>query len=343
MGAGGQFVFSAPWEQVCRALTELANCDCEMIRAGTCSIFNSGVLNRTPTLSIQGGTDTLVLNFRLYAQSQVLASAGQSGALTQFSIYPGDEKVYMEEPNIVGYTEGSINANVKQIRVFIGTGSFNNAYVQNDGTGVGETIGDPPTFLSVDGNGIDQVIDGLENDIVYHFRTASVDEAGNIYAFMDNAYIKDPAGGNCPNPELTYGGNRDTCRYYGTPSKVLGLLSEDLNCFVATAAYGSALDPHIDTFRKFRFKVLLRSELGKKLNYAYYNYGPKLSRFIKDRPWAQMTARAILWPAWGFASISLYLGLNTWQSLLLFLTTTSLFGYGLFLISRRLLGKGLIL
>lgn len=333
VGTGGRFLFTKPWSQLCPIITD--GCSCETIRDGGCGSFTGTVLPRTLNVGVQGG-DSISINFRLYRQSQVLASAGGEGALSSYSIYPGDEKVYIEEPVIIGYSEGTKSTAVSQIRVFIGTGSFNNAYTIDDGTGTGSTF-DPAT-LNVDANGLDQVVDGLENNEIYHFRTASIDEAGNIYAFMDNQYLIDQG---CTDPSLEGGINgANLCKYAGQPSRVLGLLTEDMNCFVATAAYGSSLDPHIDTFRDFRFKVLLRSELGKKLNYAYYNYGPKLARFIKNHEWARTASRAILWPTWGLISLSLYLHLNLWQTLLLFLCSGGLiFASGHFLV-RTLLRRG---
>ncbi len=334
VGSGGNFIFTARWDDVCQTLT---GCTCEIIRTnGTCAGFSGTSVSKTVTIGVQGG-DTATLTFKLYRQTQLLASAAPQGALMSYSIYPGDEKVYLESPDVEGYTEGSTSTNLKQIKVFIGTGNFNNAFVSDERKGTGYAV--EPAFLNVDSNGVDQVIDGLDNDVLYHFRTASVDEAGNVYAFMDNAYIKNFQinGVNvCPDTALEKGGN-DACPFYGTPSEVMGLLSEDLNCFIATAAYGSALDPHIDTFRKFRFKVLLRSEFGKKLNYAYYNYGAKLSHFIHDRQWAQTASRAVLWPTWGLVSLSLYLGLNLWQTLSLFLIAIGLTSLTGFLVIKKIL------
>lgn len=339
VGTGGRFIFTKPWSEICPVITDGCSCEDLSDPANDCG-FPSGVLPKTVTLGIQGG-ESVSLNFRLYRQTQVLASAADEGALTSYTVYPGDEKVYVENATIIGYAEGSKSTAVTGVQVFIGTGSFNNAYFQNDGTGTGDAY--DPSVLAVDAAGIDQVVDGLENNEVYHFRTASIDEAGNIYAYMDNAYLKDTAHANaCTDPATTGGINGDPnnlCQFAGKPSRVLGLLTEDMNCFVATAAYGSSLDPHIDTFRDFRFKVLLRSELGRKLNYAYYNYGPKMARFIKDREWAQTLSRAVLWPAWGFASLSLYFQMNLWQTLTFFFASVGLIFLGGFYLAKMILRR----
>lgn len=332
VGSGGQFTFTRPWSDVCNTLL---GCSCSDIRAGTCAAFSGGAkATRTVTVGIKNG-ESATINFRFYSQpsGNILASASPNGALSSFSIYPGDEKVYLESPEIVGYTEGASSDIVKKIQVYIGTGSFDNAYSFGDSGATGDAF--VPSTLSVDAGGIEQVVDGLENDQVFHFRTATVDEAGNIYAFVDNAML---ISKGCVEPSQTGGIDgtpTNLCAFAGTPSKVLGLLSEDMNCFVATAAYGTQLDPHINTFRDFRFKVLLRSPFGKFLNHTYYKYGPQMAEFIKDREWARATSRVILWPAWGFASISLYFHWNLWQTLSFFFATLFVvFGGGAFLLRK---------
>ncbi|NCN40802.1 hypothetical protein GW916_06075 [bacterium] len=307
-GSGGTFIYTRPWSDIC---TAISNCSCSAwAEGGSCrtDVFKTADL----TLEVDGTTDdSATIKFDLYHQDSVtLGTFGgtvKSDALSNFFIYPGDEKVYIEEPTIGVFTS------LKAIYFFIGTPSFQSAYSTTK-SNVGVTL--TPAVQTVDSDGtIAKVIDGLENSTTYHFRPASVDVAGNVYNVMDDKYIQDSG---CV---LTEVGGGNNCRFAGTPSKVLGMLTEDLNCFVATAAYGSSLDPHIDTFREFRYKVLLRSEFGKKLNWAYYNFGPKMARSIIENPWLRPVSRAILWPAWGLASISLYFHFSLWQSLAFFAFT----------------------
>ena len=70
---------------------------------------------------------------------------------------------------------------------------------------------------------------------------------------------------------------------------------KDPRCFIATAAYGSALDPHLDTLRWFRDNVLLVTGLGHKLVKTYYNYSPPLADFISAHPTLRAITRAALW------------------------------------------------
>lgn len=67
-------------------------------------------------------------------------------------------------------------------------------------------------------------------------------------------------------------------------------------CFIATAAYGSALDPHVDALRRFRDRYLMTNSLGRNFVAFYYRYSPPLADYIAQRPWARTTARVVLTP-----------------------------------------------
>jgi len=67
-------------------------------------------------------------------------------------------------------------------------------------------------------------------------------------------------------------------------------------CFIATAAYGSPLDQHIDTLRDFRDRYLLTNTPGRKLVALYNNYSPPIADFIADRDWLRTIVRALITP-----------------------------------------------
>jgi uncharacterized repeat protein (TIGR01451 family) len=67
-------------------------------------------------------------------------------------------------------------------------------------------------------------------------------------------------------------------------------------CFIATAAYGSALDPHLDSLRYFRDSYLLTNYPGRAIVAFYYKYSPPLADFIADRDWLRAIVRAVLTP-----------------------------------------------
>lgn len=51
-------------------------------------------------------------------------------------------------------------------------------------------------------------------------------------------------------------------------------------CFIATAAYGTLLDPHVKSLRKFRDKYLLTNAPGKAFVRLYYKYSPPVAAII---------------------------------------------------------------
>lgn len=68
------------------------------------------------------------------------------------------------------------------------------------------------------------------------------------------------------------------------------------SCFIATAAYGSALDPHVVTLRRFRDEHLRRSATGRALIRFYVRHSPALAGIIAGHEGLRIAARALLAP-----------------------------------------------
>lgn len=67
-------------------------------------------------------------------------------------------------------------------------------------------------------------------------------------------------------------------------------------CFIATAAYGSYLDPHVQILRNFRDRYLLKNGPGRVFVQLYNHYSPPAASFIKDHGILRASARVLLTP-----------------------------------------------
>ncbi|MCK4814600.1 hypothetical protein KA005_02425, partial [bacterium] len=81
-----------------------------------------------------------------------------------------------------------------------------------------------------------------------------------------------------------------------------------LSCFIATAAYGSPLHPHLDILRDFRDKYLMPSKFGRLLVECYYRYSPSVADFIAKHKALKVMVRISLLPLVVFSYSLLHLG-----------------------------------
>ncbi len=75
-------------------------------------------------------------------------------------------------------------------------------------------------------------------------------------------------------------------------------------CFIATAAYGSYLDSHVETLRDFRDQYLVTNPVGSALVSAYYELSPPVAEFIDDHPALKPMVRAGLMPAVALSTVA---------------------------------------
>lgn len=68
------------------------------------------------------------------------------------------------------------------------------------------------------------------------------------------------------------------------------------DCFIATAAYGSAHEPSVQVLRSFRDRVLVRSRLGCAFVSAYYAVSPDLAARLRGHTTACWVIRVLLTP-----------------------------------------------
>ncbi len=68
-------------------------------------------------------------------------------------------------------------------------------------------------------------------------------------------------------------------------------------CFIATAAYGTELEPEVQTLRHFRDEGLLETAVGQKFVDAYYELSPPVADYIRDKAVLKAAVRGLLRPA----------------------------------------------
>ncbi|MBI5237580.1 MAG: putative Ig domain-containing protein, partial [Deltaproteobacteria bacterium] len=67
-------------------------------------------------------------------------------------------------------------------------------------------------------------------------------------------------------------------------------------CFIATAAYGSYLHPHVESLREFRDRYLVTNPLGRLFVKAYYTVSPPIADYIRASETRRAVARFALFP-----------------------------------------------
>jgi len=67
-------------------------------------------------------------------------------------------------------------------------------------------------------------------------------------------------------------------------------------CFIATAAFGSYCDPHVQILRNFRDGFLVHYAPGRILLNGYYKYSPPIADFIREREGLKCLVRVVITP-----------------------------------------------
>jgi len=98
-------------------------------------------------------------------------------------------------------------------------------------------------------------------------------------------------------------------------------------CFIATAAYGSPLHPHVETLRDFRDGYLMTNKLGRGFVDFYYRYSPYMVNIVAKQKILKIAVRYYLLPVIAFGYSMVHLGPISTGSILLLV-----FGFPIFLV-----------
>lgn len=328
--SGGTHTAVITWGDLCAALDSNSGSGCS--QSFSAKRIRIGVSTDGTTFS---GT-TQDVNIRLVdpsgAGDTVPDCETATRGICEFSAYPGDKKVYLEDISSAGNFPSDSNVRFKSFRVMYSTESFaaiTPASAIENNTFRDISILDSSTNTDPE-LGSNTVTD-LSNDTLYFFRGLLVDEAGNLMDVTDEAtYTSHPnCAGNANDPPATPE-DEFACPFTARPGEVVGLLKEDFNCFIATATTGSSVHPMVKDLRKFRDRFLLGSHTGIEFTKFYYEYGSKFSHYLHQYPVLKNFTKIILYPFWWMASLSVLFGTN----LFVWFLVISLFVVSIFFLSK---------
>lgn len=334
--AGQEVTLEIPWGDICQRSPNDEGTTCEFIRQRSSpsftATFNVGV-NTDGDGDIDDAKQITISVANIAGEVSNSISTTDTG-IRDFALYPGDQKAYVETINL--YSDSFPGANAKAIMFYYRPatnqnpaqgGDPNLASACNDDTPninyqdafiENELVEDENNAKDVESKALANV---LTNGVLYAFRPAIKDEAGNIGLFYD------PTNGDGPCLEF---------KQTVLPQQVNGLLSDTSSCFIATAAYGSYFEPHVREIRLFRDMYLAQTDLGKKIVNFYYAHSPKYAAIIRESSTLKAITRTALTPVWAFSYSMVHYG-----PLLTFILTTLILAalVGLIFSGRRLLVK----
>lgn len=278
---------SMTWGDLCDVMGA-TSCGSEVI-GGSLKI----TIDKDNNGSADSGEETLTIKFTLNLIDDSSNLSAQTSCPTDsdspvegicyVSMYPGDQKLFIDEiKGSSNYSSGKVK--LESVVFFQGetvdtTGaddantlqSITNASTNHT---VAFATNSSESSLSISSSQIDQ----LENGKRYCFVYGNQNFAKNIYFFAPSADFTSTPNSFC-----------------GTPSEVVGLLDEK-KCFIATAAYGSAMDSRIGILRKFRDNFLVNNRIGQKFINFYYSNSPDWAAKIKESETKKRIVRILLWP-----------------------------------------------
>ncbi len=269
----------------------------------------------TRHVNVEPGVDVTTVN--TYTPPPIASPDPNPAACTTskgacfFRLFPGDGKVYVDRDLTPGIASdfpatdasGVTYDNLVFFLLPTGTSGEDAGAVTNDVETFNQITTGTELYgvlsITAQGDVASSSIDGLNNEARYCFKMGSQDTTGNI----------DHVSSTDCTVEGIYSDPASDCRNVCTsPSEVVGLLT-DTSCFIATAAYGSSLDPHVNLLRNFKNEYLVPHWMGRKLIKAYYSISPQIAQWVAQNEIIKSSVRLILWPIIGLVQLINLIGL----------------------------------
>lgn len=306
--SGQTYTAVIPWSAICEEIVGDPGCgrDNASVEVGKSETLKIGVDSNnddTPddALNIKVGIYGIENHPTFQDSGENRSVADDLGyGVGDYYLFPGDNKATIEEfSSFSGNTLTAPGAaRISSLRGFFSQGSCADAnadpfYVNNGSDSYLVSL--DKDLKNIENNRIEE---GLSNGNQYVFMFGLQDEAGNIGAFKDiTLQCDDIASGT-----TTYN------RHSVIPQPVFGLLQDNQNCYVSTAAYGTPLHDKVKTFKQFRDLVLKQYSWGRYFIKFYYKTSPPIADAIRQNQFLKMATRALLWPAWAVSAAVLYMG-----------------------------------
>lgn len=306
---GNTATVDIPWSQICNQIQNLTSSTCESGGAqnmpGTFKIGVDGNSDGT----IGTGDDSTSFQIIVVDPDPLDAGdydtidnsavndvdpLGPKKGISQFVAYPGDEKVYIDDIEAGSGFPATAMGNLTTINVYASKTGF-----------ITSPAGQTPKTLTIENTAggfsvTNKIVSDLDNGAPIYFRISEVDPAGNEVYFTSNDAINNLCGVMPPAlPVPPFDGSAgQACPFAAIPDQVLGLLNKDLNCFIATAAFGSPFHPIVKDLRKFRDRFLMTNRLGRAFVKKYYEWSPPAADWLRGHVVYKWIVRVLLVPVW---------------------------------------------